>query len=66
VITDGAKLVAWNYKDGAVLDARVIDVKCGELRERFDDLYAALNPKAALKALRDKAKRLRRSRPGTQ
>lgn len=65
VITDRDNLVVWNYQGGAVPDVRVIEVKSGELRERFDDLYALLNPKAALEARRDKAERLSRSRPGS-
>lgn len=64
VITDGENLVVWNYQGGAVPDVRVIEVKSGELRERFDDLHAVLNPKAALAARRDKAERLSRPRPG--
>lgn len=64
VITDGENLVVWNYQGGAVPDVRVIEVKSGELRERFDDLHAVLNPKAALKARREKAERLSRPRPG--
>jgi hypothetical protein len=58
VITDLDNLAVWNYQGGAVPDVRVIEVKNGELRERFDDLYAVLNPKAASKTRRDKAKRL--------
>jgi hypothetical protein len=65
VITDGENLVVWNYQGGAVPDVRVIEVKSGELRERFDDLAAVLNPTAALEARRDKAERLRRSGPGS-
>jgi hypothetical protein len=63
VITDGQTVVLWNYQGGAVPDVRVIEIKTGELGERFDDLYAVLNPIAALKARRDKAKRLSGSRP---
>ena len=58
VITDLDNLVVWNYQGGAVPDVRVVEVKNGQLRERFDDLFAVLNPKAALEARRDKAKRL--------
>lgn len=65
VITDLDNLVVWNYQGGAVPDVRVIEVKRGELRERFDDLYAVLNPKAALEARRDKAKRLNPSGLGS-
>jgi hypothetical protein len=57
VITDLDNVV-WNYQGGAVPDIRVVEIKNGQLRERFDDLYAVLNPKAALEARRDKAKRL--------
>jgi hypothetical protein len=35
VITDGETLVVWNYQGGAVPDVRVIEVKSGELRERY-------------------------------
>ena len=65
VITDLENVVIWNYQGGAVPDARVIEVKNGELRERFDDLYTVLNPKSALEARRDKAKRLNPSQPGS-
>jgi Type I restriction enzyme R protein N terminus (HSDR_N) len=65
VITDGENLAVWNYQGGAVPDVRVIEVKSGQLREWFDDLYATLNPKAALKARREKAVRLSRPRTGS-
>jgi hypothetical protein len=65
VITDLDNLVVWNYQGGAVPDVRVVEVKNGQLRERFDDLYTVLNPTAALEARRDKAERLMHSRPGS-
>ena len=40
-------IVVYNYQGGAVPDVKVLDIKRSELRERFDELYRALNPAAA-------------------
>ncbi|MGO9080892.1 MAG: type I restriction enzyme HsdR N-terminal domain-containing protein [Streptosporangiaceae bacterium] len=64
VLTDGDYVTVWNYQGGAVPDVRVIEVRRGELREKFDELYAVLNPEAVLKARREKSERLT-ARPGT-
>lgn len=58
VITNGDLLTVYNYQGGAVPDVKVLDVKRGDLRERFDDLYSVLNPSAALAARRDKIAKL--------
>jgi hypothetical protein len=38
----------WSYQGGAVPDVRVSEARRPELRDRFDDLYAVLNPETAL------------------
>jgi hypothetical protein len=58
VVTDGDYFTVWNYQGGAVPDVRVIEVRRGTLREQFDELYAVLNPEAALAARQQKIKLL--------
>ncbi len=58
VVTDGDHLTAWNYQGGAVPDVRVCEVRRAALREKFDDLYAVLNPEAALATRQQKIARL--------
>lgn len=58
VTTNGDMLTVYNYQGGAVPDVKVLELKRPELRERFDDLYRVLNPKAAAEARRDKIARL--------
>jgi hypothetical protein len=48
---------------GAVPDVKVLDFKRSELRERFDDLYRVLNPKAAAVARQAKIDKLRGPAP---
>ncbi len=55
VTTNGALIVVYNYQGGAVPDVKVLEVKRSELRERFDDLYGLLDPKAAAETRRVKA-----------
>ena len=38
----------WNYLGGAVPDTRVIEVRRATLHDQSDELYAVLNPEAAL------------------
>jgi hypothetical protein len=54
VVTDGDHFTVWNYQGGAVPDVRVIEVRRATMREQFDDLYAVLNPNAALTTRRQK------------
>ena len=55
VTTNGEAVVVYNYQGAVVPDVKVLDFKRSELRERFDDLYHLLNPKAAADARRPKA-----------
>lgn len=59
VTTNGEAVVVYNYQGAVVPDVPVLDFKRSELRERFDDLYRLLNPKAAADARRAKADRLK-------
>lgn len=63
VVTDGDYLTTWNYQGGAVPDVRVCEVRRGLLHEKFDDLYALLNPQAALATRQQKIERLTGSQP---
>jgi hypothetical protein len=58
VITNGDVVIVYNYQGGAVPDVKVLEIKRSELRERFDDLYQALNPSAAMEARRQKELKL--------
>jgi len=58
VTTNGTAIVVYNYQGGAVPDVKVLDLKRSDLRERFDDLYRALNPKAAAAARQAKIDKL--------
>src|ERR1039457_4606357 len=64
VVTAGDYFTVWISQGGAVPDVRVIEVRRATLREQFDELYAVLNPEAALAALRQEIERLAGSRPG--
>ena len=65
VVTDGDYLTVWNYQGGAVPDVRVREVRRAGLREQFDDLYAVLNPQAALATRQQKIARLAGSEPAS-
>jgi hypothetical protein len=58
VTTNGDVIVVYNYQGGAVPDVKVLDIKRSELRERFDDLYRVLNPRAAAEARQAKVDKL--------
>ena len=58
VTTNGTAVVVFNYQGARVPDVKVLDFKRSELRERFDDLYRLLNPKAVADARRPKADQL--------
>src|SRR3984957_2852441 len=59
VTTNGDVVVVYNYQGGAVPDVKVLDFKRSDLRERFDDLYRVLNPRAAAEARQAKVDKLR-------
>ena len=65
VVTDGDYLTVWNYQGGAVPDLRVCEARRATLREKFDDLYAVLNPEAALATRQQKIDGWRDRRQGT-
>lgn len=58
VTTNGQVLTVYNYQGGAVPDVKVLELKRSELRERFDELYRVLNPRAAYEARQDKIAKL--------
>ena len=47
VVTNGDVLIVYNYQGGVVPDVKVLEIKRAELRERYDDLFRILSPKAA-------------------
>ena len=59
VTTNGDTVVVYNYQGAVVPDVKVLDFKRSQLRERFDDLYRLLNPKAAADARKAKVDKLR-------
>jgi len=65
VVTDGDYLTVWNYQGGAVPDVRVCEARRAALREKFDELYAVLNPQAALATRQQKIERLAGPQPAT-
>jgi type I site-specific restriction endonuclease len=58
VTTNGDTVVVYNYQGGAVPDAKVMDFKRADLRDRFDDLYRLLSPQAAARAREEKIAKL--------
>lgn len=58
VITNGDVLVVYNYQGGAVPDVKVLEINRSDLRDRFDELYSVLNPRAAAEARQQKEARL--------
>ena len=65
VITDSDYLTVWNYQGGAVPDVRVCEATRDTLHEQFGDLYAVLNPEAALATRRQKISRLSGPHPAS-
>lgn len=64
VVTDGDYITVWNYQGGAVPDIRMVEARRATLRGKFDDLYAILNPQAALATRRQKKEQLAGPKPG--
>ena len=58
VTTNGEVVNVYNYQGGAVPDVKVLDFKRTDLRERFDDLYRVLNPRAAAETRQAKIEKL--------
>ena len=62
VITDAKTVSVWDFQGAIAPDIEVLRVDQAELDGRFDDLYARLNPEAALLARQNKIGRLEASR----
>jgi hypothetical protein len=58
VITDGRLVSVWDFQGAIAPDRELMRVNQAELVERFGDLYARLNPKAAAVARESKISRL--------
>ena len=58
VITDARMVSVWDFQGAIARDMEVLRVSQAELAERFDDLYARLNPRAATAARHTKISRL--------
>ena len=62
VITDAKTVSVWDFQGAIAPDIEVLSVDQAELDDRFDDLYARLNPEAACLARQNKIGRLEASR----
>jgi hypothetical protein len=62
VITDADTVSVWDFQGAIAPDLDVLTVKQAELEDRFDDLYARLNPATAAAARQNKISRLAASR----
>lgn len=58
VITDARTVSVWDFQGAIAPDIEVLSLQQTELAERFDDLYARLNPQAAAAARQSKIDRL--------
>jgi hypothetical protein len=58
VITDADTLGVWDYQGALGPDIKVMEVSQAELRSKFDDLYARLNPASAAAARQAKIDRV--------
>lgn len=58
VITDARIVSVWDFQGAIAPDIEVLSLQQAELAERFDDLYARLNPQAAAAARQSKIDRL--------
>ena len=58
VITDAQTVSVWDFQGAIAPDREVLTVKQDELAEKFDELYARLNPKAAAVTRQGKVGRL--------
>jgi hypothetical protein len=62
VITDAETVSVWDFRGAIASGLEVLTVTPAELGERFDDLYARLNPKAAVATRERKVDRLKAPR----
>jgi hypothetical protein len=58
VITDARMVSVWDFQGAIAPDIEVLRISQAELAERFDDLYARLNPQAAAAARHSKISHL--------
>lgn len=58
VITDARTVSVWDFQGAIAPDIEVLSLQQAELADRFDDLYARLNPRAAAAARQSKIDRL--------
>ena len=63
VTTNGDAVVVYNYQGGAIPDVKVLDIRRADLRERFDELYRILNPRAVNEARQAKVAKLTSANP---
>ena len=62
MITDGRIVSVWDFQGAIAPDIEVLRASQAELPEKFDDLYARLNPRAAAAARHSKIARLQEPR----
>jgi Type I restriction enzyme R protein N terminus (HSDR_N) len=62
VITDAGIVSVWDFQGAIAPDLEVLTLKQSELEDKFDDLYARLNPAAAAAARQNKIARLQADR----
>jgi hypothetical protein len=62
VITDADTVSVWDFQGAIAPDLEVLTLKQAELEDKFDDLYARVNPAAAAVARQNKIGRLQASR----
>lgn len=62
VITDARTISVWDFQGAIAPDLEILTLQQTELPERFDGLYARLNPEAAAAARQSKIGRLEANR----
>ena len=58
VITNAESIGVWDYQGSIAPDLKVLEVRQADLADRFDELYARLNPAAAMATRQKKIARL--------
>ena len=58
VITDAQTVSVWDFQGAIAPDREVLTIKQDELAEKFDELYARLNPEAVAATRQGKISRL--------
>ena len=62
MITDAQTLTVYDFQGAIAPDIKILEVQQAELGEKFDDLYARLNPDAAASARRQKIAKIAAAR----